>query len=203
MSSSSLGNFLQNFWLHLELNLIWNVLLCAIHTVAADLPGPLWATMAPETALIQLCISSGLSAWWKQQRKSTGKMKFGKWNLSGIEIRTPEWIQNLAIWYHQKELQWECEWTTLFELSKSAYLDIKRPWCGDNFKQIISHHDVTTAKPKTSSIIFIWSITVLSHTKACFFLYNKKMSGHAKYLCLHSWTLWTSFSGIILRGSFS
>lgn len=32
------------------------------HTEDADRPGPLCATMAPETALIQLCISSGLSA---------------------------------------------------------------------------------------------------------------------------------------------
>lgn len=31
-------------------------------TEDADLPGPRCATMAPETALIQLCISSGLSA---------------------------------------------------------------------------------------------------------------------------------------------
>ena len=30
-------------------------------TVAAERPGPLWATMAPEMALIQLCMSSGLS----------------------------------------------------------------------------------------------------------------------------------------------
>ena len=29
---------------------------------AADLPGPLYATMAPEIAFIQLCMSSGLSA---------------------------------------------------------------------------------------------------------------------------------------------
>lgn len=38
------------------------VLQLTVRTVAADLPGPLWATMAPDTALIQLCISSGLSA---------------------------------------------------------------------------------------------------------------------------------------------
>jgi hypothetical protein len=35
-------------------------------TEDADLPGPRCATMAPETALIQLCISSGLSAYRKK-----------------------------------------------------------------------------------------------------------------------------------------
>lgn len=39
-------------------------------TVAADLPGPRWATMAPDTALIQLCISSGLSAYWTHEREN-------------------------------------------------------------------------------------------------------------------------------------
>lgn len=35
-------------------------------TVEADRPGPRWATMAPETARIQLCMSSGLSACGKE-----------------------------------------------------------------------------------------------------------------------------------------
>lgn len=79
-----------------KVNLIWDVILYAIHTVAADLPGPLWATMAPETALIQLCISSGLSAWRKQKRKSTGRMKV--WNIKS----TRRGNQNDITWTNKK-----------------------------------------------------------------------------------------------------
>lgn len=40
-----------------------------IRTVLAERPGPRWATMAPEMALIQLCMSSGLSAWQRETQE--------------------------------------------------------------------------------------------------------------------------------------
>lgn len=38
-------------------------------TVLAERPGPRWATIAPEMALIQLCMSSGLSAWERERQR--------------------------------------------------------------------------------------------------------------------------------------
>lgn len=34
---------------------------------------------------------------------------------------------------------------------KPSYLYVKCPWCGDDFKQIISHHNVTTSEAENMS----------------------------------------------------
>lgn len=47
---------------------------------------------------------------------------------------------------------------------KTSYLYVKCPWCGDDFKQIISHHNVTTTELENKSDRFI-SSTFLSKIK--------------------------------------
>lgn len=73
--------------------------------------------MAPETALIQLCISSGLSAWCTHKEITVSET--GKGGATG-EGSPAEHVHE-------------------------AYLYVKGPGCGDHLKQVISHQDVTTA----------------------------------------------------------
>lgn len=89
-----------------------------VHTEAAVRPGPLWATMAPEMALIQLCISSGLSACGGQMTR-----------VSRLQA------SKQTTWIGMPFMQWCC--------SKTAHLNVESSGGCDDFKQIVSHHYVT------------------------------------------------------------
>lgn len=60
-----------------------------IRTVLAERPGPRWATIAPEMALIQLCMSSGLSAWQRETQE-------GKW-MHAMILNTYRWHNTVTL----------------------------------------------------------------------------------------------------------
>lgn len=73
----------------------------------------------------------------------------------------------------------------------ACYLYVEGSWAGDHLEQVVPHHVLAGGHRGDVLVNFPWINP------------NTELTGRLTDLCLHSCTLWISFSGMALSGSLS